>query len=388
MEIYGILKTIKHGFIHPEKPNSHNKPDPLLLITPSVSLSRNAVEEITKFVFQTLELTAFNILDLSVAVSYGLGVTSSSLVVNVGHEATQIVPVLGGSPIKYASKRLNVGGKTIEEELRKILPQLSEEQIVALKKSDIFEVMIDHEDSFYSLADLDETKNKDEDEIDVAKIVAEENGVIDGADSNQEDNDGKQNSELQTNSFLFGGQKISVGKERFQGTQKLIDAISEGIFAALSNVPDLDKRQECFDNLVFVGGTTNILGLKQAIVLKLCQDYLIRQPQTKNSKPEQGGVNSAILAYQSTGDIGDGAGEHNAASQVPSSIKLVKHPEYFPEWKKPKDKAGSWSDVYFLGGQIYAKQIYGANSNYGGDSFIDTDIYEERGPQAIWDVSL
>lgn len=381
-----LLKFILQSFIQKNPILTINQ-IPLLLITPSVSFSRDAVEELTKFVFQTLELTAFNILDLSVAASYGLGATTSTLVVNIGHEAAQIVPVLGGSAIKYASKRLNVGGKTIEEELKKILPHLTPEQIVALKTSDIFEVMIDHEDSFYSLADLNEEKKTEDDEIDVAKIVTEENGNL-GALEKPEDNDGKQNSELQTNSFTFDGQKISVGKERFQGTLKLIDAISEGIFSSLSHVPELDKRQECFDNLVFVGGTANIPGLKQAIVLKLCKDYLTRPPQSKNSKAQPGGVNTAILAYQLTDDAVDGAVEHNAASQVPSSIKLIKHPEYFPEWKKPKEKGGSWSEVYFLGGQIYTKQIFGANSNYGGDSFIDTEIYEERGPQAIWDVCL
>ncbi|KAM9908826.1 hypothetical protein OXX79_000126 [Metschnikowia pulcherrima] len=383
-----LLKFILQSFIQKNPILTINQ-IPLLLITPTVSFSREAVEEITKFVFQTLEFTAFNILDLSVAASYGLGATTSTLVINIGHEATQIVPVLGGAPIKYACRRLNAGGKTIEEELKKILPQLSQEQIVALKESNIFEVMIDHEDSFYSVADLTEEKKDEDDAIDVAKIVSEENGGLDVANSKPDENEGKPNSELQTNSFSFNGQKITVGKERFQGTSKLIDELSEGIYSSLEQIPDLEKRQECYDNLVFVGGPSNIVGLKQAIVLKLCKDYLTRPPHTKGSKQQQqGGVNSAILAYQSTDDVADGSGEHTGASQVPSSIKLIKHPEYFPEWKKPKDKQGSWSEVYFLGGQIYAKQIYGANSNYGGDSFIDTDIYDERGPQAIWDVCL
>ncbi|OBA22707.1 actin-like ATPase domain-containing protein [Metschnikowia bicuspidata var. bicuspidata NRRL YB-4993] len=361
---------------------------PMLLLTPSVSLSREAVEDLTRFVFETLELPAFNVLDLSVAASYGLGSTASAVVVNVGHEATQIVPVLGGLPLKYAARRLPVGGRTIDDELRKILPQFSAPQLAALKHSPIYEVMVDHEDSFYSHADLSEEKQGDGDaDIDIAKIVSEGNGAP-GALAPAEAAEGKPNCELQTNSFSFEGQMLSVGKERFQGAQRLVAALAEGIFASLAQVPDLDKRQECYDNLVLVGGTTNIAGLKQAVVLELCRRHVARPPPPKGSRREPAGVSSAILAYQLTSDMPEPAGDHSGGAQVPSSVKLIKYPEYFPAWKQPKERGGSWSEVYFLGAQIYAKQIYGANSNYGGDSFMDAEIYDERGPQAIWDVSL
>lgn len=364
---------------------------PLLLIIPSLSYARGAVEQLTKFVFELLELTAFNVLDLSVAASIGLGTTGSSLVVNIGHESTQLMPVIGGTSVKFAGKRLNVGGKTIEQELATLLPQLTPEQIVALKTSPIFEVLSNHETSFYSLADLTESKAASEDEFDVAKIVTEGNGdakLPDGADAEKAEQ--KPNSELEHNSFVdHKGEKIVIGKERFQGTSRLVSALAEAIHESLQNVPDVDKRQECYDNLVFVGGTSSIVGLKQAVVLKLCEDYLTKPAPTKKKlKNDSNGVNTAIAAYQLVDETGETGTETSGSSQVPSSIKLVKHPEYFPEWKKPKEKGGSWADVYVLGGQIYAKQVFGANSNHGGDSFMDTDTYEERGPQQIWDVSF
>lgn len=360
---------------------------PLLLIIPSISYSRAAVELISKFVFEVLEFTAFNILDLSIAASIGLGATGSSLVINIGHESTQIMPVIAGTCIKYAGVRLDVGGKAIDDELANLLPQLSHDQIIALKTSSIFEVLSDHTTSFYSRADLAESRTGSDDEFDVAKIVTEENGEKKLLEEDEKV-EAKPNSELERNFFTDAtGTKIFIGKERFQGTSRLVTALSEGIYESLQQVPDVEKRQECYDNLIFVGGTSNITGLKQAVVIKLCENYLTKPPPSKKKPKNELTVNSAIAAYQQADDSGDAGAESSGAVQVPSSIKLVKHPEYFPEWKKPKDKGGSWANVYVLGGQIYSKQIFGANSNHGGDSFLDTDVYEEKGPQAIWDVS-
>lgn len=357
---------------------------PLLLIVPSISYSRYAVEEVTRFVFETLELTAFNVIDLSVAVGLGVGSTSSPLVVNVGHDSTQITPVVGNIALKYAAKRLDVGGKTIDDDLQKLLPHLSLQQILALKQSSIFEVLNNHDDSFYSLADLEEKNESADDEFEVAKIISE-----DPTDAEKTDADAKPNSELEKNSFTdpVSGNQVVVGKERFQGTTRLVQAIAQAIDESLQKVPNLEKRQECYDNIVFTGATFNIPGLKQAVILELCRQFLVTQPGTKLKKSEPNGINSTLAAYQQADEATETT-ENTGATQVPSTIKMAKLPDYFPEWKRPKDKGGSWADVYFLGGEIYAKQIFGANSNHGGDSFLDSEIYEERGPQAIWDVCL
>lgn len=367
---------------------------PFLLIVPSLSYSRSTIEQITRYVFETLEFTAFNVLDLSIASTFGLATTSAAVVVNVGHESSQVMPVIGSTAVKFAGKRLDIGGKSITDELRKLLPHLSEAQITALKLSKIYEVLSDHSDSFYSLADLKEEKGDLGDELDVAKLVTEENqngiGVSDEKAEDDENEEKKPNSELEKNWFKdpISGNKIFVGKERFQGTDKLVDALCTAIHDALQAIPDLDKRQECYDNIILTGSTFHIEGLKQAVLIKLCERYLVRPQSTKKGhKSVENSINSTIAAYQQTDEAAE---ERKSAGplQNPSLVKLAKHPDYFPEWKRPKEFGGSWLDVYFLGGQIYSKQVFGANSNHGGDSFIDTDIYEERGPQAIWDVVL
>lgn len=333
---------------------------PLVWIVPSHSYSRTAVEKVTQYVFEALELTAFNVLDLLIAAAFGLGVTLAALVVNIGHESSQVAPVIGSASIAYATTR-TCGALVLHEDVAKLLA-FPEDKVRALLESGIYEVINDHADSFYSMADLAEPRELD-DEFDVAKIVAGET---------TEEN----NNKLENNHFEYNGERVVVGKERFQGSGRLVEALADAVHRSLEQIPDLEKRQELYDNVIFTGGASNIPGLKQAVVLKIGAKYLCTVAKKDN------GVTLAIAAYQQLDEPAE-AVEGLGAVQVPALVRLAKLPDYFPEWKR-----GGWGSVYFLGAEIYMKQIYGANSNHGNDSFLDTDIYEERGPQAIWEVCL
>lgn len=369
---------------------------PLLLITPSLSWSRSQIEHITKYAIETLEFNAFNVIDIALASNFAMGSSTSSCVVNVGADSVQILPVVGNQCVKYAGKYIGgIGGNTVNEELAALLPRLTARQIEALKTSGIFEVMNDDENSFYSFADLNRVSegNEDDDKLDIAKLVTETGPdgapLVDGADSNGEAPPTQANKELESNYFLDPDtkEKIYVGKERFQGCKRLIDTIAHAIHAALLSIPELERRQHCYDNMIFVGSTFKIPGLKHALLVKLTADYLVRPPNDVSNKEKSKNVNSAILAYQQAEEVNDSNEGFNVV-QVPGSIKFAKHPEYFPEWKLPKESGGSWEDVYFLGAEIYAKQIFGGNSNHGGEMFVDSEVYKYRGPQAIWDSAL
>ncbi|KAK6205318.1 actin-like protein ARP9 [Scheffersomyces amazonensis] len=377
---------------------------PLLLIIPSLTWSRANIEYVTKYVIESLEFTAFNILDISLASTFGVGSSTSAVVVNVGYESIQIVPVVGYQIIKFASKYISgPGSKLINEELSKILPNLSESQIEDLKTSGIYEVLNDHEDTFYSFDDLQKSVDDNDDDFDIAKKITEDtaepmaietatNGTKQEVSNNNNDDEQKPNRELETNTFIDSktGSKIAVGKERFQGSGKLISFIVETIYESLKLIPDIEKRQECYSNVIIIGSTGKIPGFKEGILYKLFQDYLIREPHgTANGKSndDSNGINITLAKYQQADDAIDGESTSDLY-QVPNAIKLAKYPDYFPEWKKPKEKGGSWDDVYFLGGEIYGKQIFSNNSNHGRELFIDSEVYEERGPQSIWDVSI
>lgn len=381
-----LLKTVLQSVIASNPIVTINQ-IPLLLIVPSLSWSRLQVESLVKYAIESLEFTGVNVLDLSIAATFGLGNGTSSLVVNLGKESCQISPVIHCQNFKFAGKFLKVGSQLINQELSKLLPNLSEQQVEALKNSKIFEVVNDDE-SFYSMNDL---QQNDDDEFDVAKLVTEQEGEITKKEEGAEEEENSQpNNQLEKNFFIDPAtkEKISIGKERFQGTSKLIAILSENIYNVLSKISDLSKRQECYNNLVFTGSTFKIPGFKQALLKKLHEDYLIIAPSEGKPKDKKAVINSAIAAYQQADEVVETTEVKSSVSQVPTSIKLGKFPEYFPEWKKPKETGGSWEDVYFLGAQIYAKQTFGANSNSSGELFVDSENYEEKGPQAIWTSAI
>ncbi|KAL7666171.1 Actin-like protein ARP9 [[Candida] zeylanoides] len=379
---------------------------PLLIISSNLTWSRHHTECVTKYVMESLEFPAFNVLDVSAAANFGLGVSTASCVVNLGHDNLQVMPVINYQSIKFAGKYLpSVGASWIDAELRRNLPHLSASQVDQLKKSGIYEVLLSDDGSFYSLADLQHTRDPhdddaaaagDDDDFDIAKLVAESDSTGDIVKKVEHDDDAveaKPNTELEKNFFVDHdtNEKVWVGKERFQGTERLIGAVANAIHRAISKIPSPERRQECYDNLIFVGSTFKIPGFKRALLIRLITEYLVHAPSDANSTQngvDANGVNAAILAYQQTGDTEDVEEAGFVSSQVPTSIKMVKMPDYFPEWKKPKEKGGSWEDVYFLGGEIYAKQIFGGNSNQNGEMFIDAEVYEEKGPQGIWDVTI
>lgn len=385
---------------------------PMLLITPSLTWSRQSIEYVTKYVIENLEITAFNIIDLSLAATFGVGQLTNSTVVYVDDENIQIVPVVGYQAIKFAGKLIkNEGSITISRELKQNLPNLTSQQIEDLKNSDIFEVVIDQQGMVLDyIKDITKTNNDEDNEFDVAKIVTEnQNGIPEAIISNtpteqqqkEQQDSNKPNKELEKNYFIDSKtqEKIWIGKERFSGTNNLVKLISSSIYSSLLSIPDIDKRQDCYDNIILVGSIFKTPGLKEAILIKLNQDYLVKEPNAIDQSINDPGVNTAILKYQQSTTINDynegGSGDNNNSNsnsnsnQVPNSIKLVKYPDYFPEWKKPKEKGGSWHDVYFLGGQIYSKQIYsGSSHHHGKELFVGSDMYEERGPQSIWDASI
>ena len=378
-----LLKIILQSIIN-DHPTVTINQIPMLLIIPSLTWSRNSLEYITKYVIESLEITAFNIVDLSLAATFGAGQLTSSTVVYVDHENIQVVPVVGYQAIKFAGKIVNnEGGITINRELKKLFPNLSESQLEDLKESGIYEVLIDQNEQ----SGLDEIQ-----EFDVAKILTDENGQNIGDVEKQEVDSTKANRDLERNFFIDSQtkEKVWVGKERFSGTASLVKLIAKSIYSALLQIPDIDRRQDCYDNIILVGSVFKIPGLKEAVLLKLTQDYLVTEPSSDDQKLEdQSGVNAAIMKYQQADEIGDGDNQQSNTSQVPNSIKLAKFADYFPEWKKPKEFGGSWQDVYFLGGQIYSKQIFsGSSHHHGKELFVGSDMYEERGPQSIWDASI
>ncbi|CCG22068.1 Arp9 protein [Candida orthopsilosis Co 90-125] len=362
---------------------------PLLIIVPSLAWSRRQLEYVTKFVFETLEITAFNILDLSLGATFSFASTVNSIVVNIADDNVQIVPVIGYQSVKFAGEYIpGKGGITLDEELKIKFPNFTPQQIEDLKFSGIFEFLLEGEESIGDInpdADMD---TEDPSEFDVAKVLTDDNGQ---QKEEVDETQVKSNKELEKNYFIDSStqEKVWVGKERFTTDSKLIGIVASGIYKTLLRINDLDKRQDCYDNIILVGSSVQVPGLKQKIYAYLLHNYLVKEPVTTNGAANtQNNINSAIAKYQQTDDAQEGDSQ-SAMSQVPYRIRFTKIPDYFPEWKKPKEKGGSWHDCFFLGGEIYAKQIFsGGSHHHNKELFIGSEMYEERGPQSIWDVSI
>lgn len=73
---------------------------------------------------------------------------------------------------------------------------------------------------------------------------------------------------------------------------------------------------------------------------------------------------------------------HSSHAQTPTSLKLAKMPEYFPEWKDV-----GYEEAVFLGAQVAAKVLFITDQGSSKGYMTRTD-YNEQGPQGIHDYSL
>jgi len=75
---------------------------------------------------------------------------------------------------------------------------------------------------------------------------------------------------------------------------------------------------------------------------------------------------------------------HSSHAQTPTSIKLAKIPEYFPEWKEV-----GYEEAAFLGAQVAARVLFVVDAQTGGSkAYLSRTEYNEQGPGAIHDVLL
>lgn len=74
--------------------------------------------------------------------------------------------------------------------------------------------------------------------------------------------------------------------------------------------------------------------------------------------------------------------QHSSHGQTPTSIKLVRPPEYFPEWKEH-----GYDEAAFLGAQVAAKVIFVVDQGQS-KGYMTRPDYNEQGPTGIHDYSL
>ncbi|ODQ46556.1 hypothetical protein PICMEDRAFT_16418 [Pichia membranifaciens NRRL Y-2026] len=350
----------------------------LLLVQASSRWSPFAVESIVNYAFEALNFNSVSVIPLELCSMFAYGSIPNALVVDIGYEKSEILPIVDYQLYSPAKKVVSKGGDNINKTLCKLLPKFTHEQAEILKKSSIFECLSeeDAKKSFYGMEglieniDMNDGENDDDGVLDIAAIVTSEKSTREILEENKKAKkkaDNRQNSEMETNTFYDSdGSLLTVGKERFQGCNDLIDSLVFNIYHSLRKIPDLKKRQDCYDNIILTGQTSKIKGLKEKIIFHLFSNYVIL-------------TDNKLLQPQSQFRNDVRTVDDSAISQVPRHLKLVPKVEYFSEWKK-----NGFEDCSFLGAQILSKQVFTSNS----ELCLTRENYNENGPMVIWNICL
>ncbi|KAF2086569.1 hypothetical protein K490DRAFT_74201 [Saccharata proteae CBS 121410] len=214
--------------------------------------------------------------------------------------------------------------------------------------------------------------------------------------------------------------EIEVGTERFQAASGgLLERIADAIHRTISAVEEVNKRSELWDSLIILGNGSRVRGFKEALLHTLQSKYIIspssatmftselpsnlstptgtgaNTPQHPSLQPQSSGVNPLLIAATTAQNphLHPHAGTpnpmaplhshntHSSHGQTPTSMKLVKAPEYFPEWKDVGlEEAG------FLGAQVAAKVLFVVETL--GQGYMTRSDYNEQGPPGIREVML
>ncbi|KAL1311218.1 hypothetical protein AAFC00_001409 [Neodothiora populina] len=213
--------------------------------------------------------------------------------------------------------------------------------------------------------------------------------------------------------------EIEVGLERFQAASGgVLERLADVIYRTISSVEEVNKRSELWDSLIVVGNGSKVRGFKEALLATIQSKYLISpssatiftselpsnlstpaatgsntpQPQ---SMPSHAGPGVNPLLYAATtaqnpqmSQMGGAMpghlshSMHSSHAQTPTSMKLAKIPEYFPEWKD-----AGYEEAVFLGAQVAAKVLFITDQGLSKGYMTRTD-YNEQGPQGIHDYTL
>ncbi|ODH24410.1 hypothetical protein ACO22_05325 [Paracoccidioides brasiliensis] len=290
-----------------------------------------------------------------------------------------------------------------------------------------------------------------------------------------------------TSQFIRQKRDIEVGIERFLaltpsetkskdlGNYGILDTLAAQIHHTILSVPDAPKRSELWDSFIILGNGSMVKGFPQALLATITQKYVLSPSsgtiftselpsQMSTPLPTGGtntpahvqnpgllhhpaahGVNPLLVAathannpatpnHLNSNDPNNnaaaGAHHHRSTghSQTPTSIHLLKPPEYFPEWKNQGGSAAAGSggvvaasgagaagssgavlangvsllpgtaastsgqnvgmeEATFLGAQVAAKVVFVIDQGLS-KGFLSRVEYNEAGPGGIHDCAL
>ncbi|EAW12234.1 putative chromatin remodeling complex subunit (Arp9) [Aspergillus clavatus NRRL 1] len=264
----------------------------------------------------------------------------------------------------------------------------------------------------------------------------------------------KRDIEVGIERFLSATPKEQVGERLSSG---ILEDIATQIHHTILAVPDAAKRSELWDSLIVVGNGSKIKGFTQALLGAITQKFILSPSGTMFTSeipsnfstplptggtntpapsgqpgpmhhPAGHGVNPLLVAATHSGNpaVGnmppgtpslDPSSLHHRStghSQTPTSVKTLRPPEYFPEWKEQSNSnapgasgAGAlgmgngtagrpsgastgghgMEEAVFLGAQVASKVIFVLDQGLS-KGFMSRVEYNENGPSAIHEYAM
>ncbi|KJF60763.1 chromatin remodeling complex subunit [Coccidioides immitis RS] len=275
-----------------------------------------------------------------------------------------------------------------------------------------------------------------------------------------------------TKQFVLHKRDVEVGTERFlattpsdtkaseHGSYSILDTLAAQIHHTIHSVSDTSKRSELWDSMIILGNGSKIRGFPQALVSTITQKYVLSPsgtiftseiPSALSTPLPTGGTNTPahqpnpspllhpaahgvnpllVAATHANNPIApnhlnpsmnnpsdpNASAHHRSTghSQTPTSVKLLRPPEYFPEWKDQGSGGSSaasmaannvpasggavtgvatssnnvgMEEATFLGAQVAAKVIFVIDQGLT-KGFLSRVEYNDAGPTAIHDYSV
>ncbi|KAF7681354.1 chromatin remodeling complex subunit [Alternaria burnsii] len=210
--------------------------------------------------------------------------------------------------------------------------------------------------------------------------------------------------------------EIEVGTERFMADgDGTLEKIADAVHRAISSIDEVGKRSDLWEQLIVCGNGSKLRGFKESLLQTIQTKYLVspssatiftseipsnvstplgtgaNTPQPQLGPHGGSQVNPLLLAATTAqtqhmmphGGISGMLGNtHSSHGQTPTTIKFIKPPEYFPEFKDV-----GFDESAFLGAQVAAKVIFVVDQGQS-KGYMTRPDYNDQGPQGIHDYSL
>lgn len=359
-----------------------------VLFSIQAGLSRDAHERLCQIFFERFNVAGFAILERPMAQFYAAiaGNDLSGVVVDIGQDYTDITPILDGFIVQRARESLPYGISHCERYLAYLLrsspgvmnalfPPSGEPITPEAQESTLVELAhhIWQEGLVKVLAEGEAADIEEEGITDIAAVLVagKEKAVIEsGMKKRQnakataaEQARAREIEAMDLVTVEFRGLSLTLGKERHRFCEPLFDPtlltnipgaykdtmmpLASAVGHAVSKV-EVDNRQYVWQGLLVTGDITNkIKGLGTALQARL-QPFILSAADQAN-------------------DV------------QPRSIRVIKVPDYFAEYRDKGDGLAS-----FLGLSIVAKLVFTDSS---GKNFVSKADYVESGPKVILDMS-